>query len=147
MVIGALAQRTGSKAETIRYYERIGLLPAPARSAGGYRLYGDEHLKRLTFIRQARALGFSLAEVRRLLALAASRTRSCDAVRRVAEGHLADVRAKIAVLRTMERVLTDTVARCAAGADTACPLIDALSRGADGSTDSNAVSRRGSGPT
>lgn len=138
MVIGALAKRTGTKAETIRYYERIGLLPAPGRTAGGYRLYGGEHVKRLTFVRQARALGFSLDEVRRLLGLASSQTRSCAAVRRVAEAHLADVRAKIAALRTMEQVLKDTVARCAAGIGTACPLIDALYRAADGLTEGDA---------
>lgn len=146
MVIGALAKRTGTNAETIRYYERIGLLPAPARTAGGYRLYGSEHLKRLTFVRQARALGFSLDEVRRLLGLAASRKRSCDAARRVAEAHLADVRAKIAVLRTMEQVLTGTVARCAAGLGTSCPLIDALYREADELAEEDAPARRGSRP-
>ncbi len=146
MVIGALAKRTGTKAETIRYYERIGLLPAPGRTAGGYRLYEREHLKRLTFVRQARALGFSIDEVRRLLALAATRKRSCDAVRRVAEAHLADVRAKIAALQTMEQVLTRTVVQCAKGVSPACPLVDALYRGADGPAEADVPARRGSRP-
>jgi len=75
LAIGALSKRTGSKVETIRYYERVGLLPPPARSAGGYRLYGTEHLKRLMFVRRARALGFSIDEVRRLLDLADHRRR------------------------------------------------------------------------
>ena len=70
LAIGALSKRTGSNVETIRYCERVGLLPAPARSVGGYRLYGTEHLKRLTFVGRARALGFSIDEVRRLLNLA-----------------------------------------------------------------------------
>lgn len=70
LTIGPLSKRTGCNIETIRYYERVGLLPAPGRSPGGYRLYEDQHLKRLTFIRRARALGFSIDEVRKLLRLA-----------------------------------------------------------------------------
>ena len=131
IAIGALSRHTGSNIETIRYYERIGLLPAPARSSGGYRLYGTPHLKRLSFIRRARALGFSIGEVRKLLTLADERKRPCGEVRIVAEAHLKDVRAKIADLRRMERVLTATVARCASGQRTHCPVIDALYR--DGS--------------
>jgi MerR family transcriptional regulator, mercuric resistance operon regulatory protein len=128
--IGRLAAHTGTNIETIRYYERIGLWPAPARSAGGYRLYGAEHLKRLNFIRRARALGFSIDKIRTLLRLADERKRPCGEVRVVAEAHLKDVHAKIADLRTMERVLRETVARCAAGRSTHCPLIDALYLGA-----------------
>ena len=70
IAIGALSKHTGTNIETIRYYERVALLPAPARSSGGYRLYGTDHLKRLNFIRRARALGFSIGEVRTLLRLA-----------------------------------------------------------------------------
>ncbi|HYY73570.1 MAG TPA: helix-turn-helix domain-containing protein [Solirubrobacterales bacterium] len=128
IAIGRLAKRTGTNIETIRYYERVGLWPAPARSAGGYRLYGTEHLKRLSFIRRARALGFSIAEVRTLLRLADERKRPCAEVRVVAEAHLGDVRAKIADLKTMERVLKETVARCADGSGFHCPLIEALYR-------------------
>jgi len=136
IAIGRLAKRTGTNIETIRYYERVGLLPAPARSQGGYRLYRTGHLKRLNFVRRARALGFSIGEVRTLLRLADERKRPCAEVRVVAEAHLADVRNKIADLRTMERVLRDTVARCADGAGSHCPLIDALYR--DGSPDRHA---------
>jgi MerR family transcriptional regulator, mercuric resistance operon regulatory protein len=125
--IGTLSKRTGCNVETIRYYERSRLLPAPARSQGGYRLYGIAHLKRLTFIRRARALGFSLDEVRRLLRLSDERRRPCAEARVVAAAHLSDVRAKIASLRTMERVLAETVARCAIGTGSECPLIEALS--------------------
>src|SRR6266446_2316242 len=117
--------------ETIRYYERVALLPAPARSSGGYRLYGTDHLKRLTFIRRARMLGFSIGEVRTLLRLADERKRPCAEVRGVADAHLKDVRAKIADLRRMERVLKTTVARCASGQRAHCPVIEALYR--DGS--------------
>ncbi len=126
IAIGRLARQTGANIETIRYYERVGLLPAPARSPGGYRLYRAEHLKRLNFIRRARILGFSIGEVRRLLRLADERKRPCAEVRIVAEAHLADVRNRIADLRVMERVLKETVARCAAGTRSHCPLIDAL---------------------
>jgi MerR family transcriptional regulator, mercuric resistance operon regulatory protein len=106
-------------------------LPAPPRSSGGYRLYGTDHLKRLNFIRRARALGFSIGEVRTLFRLADERKRPCAEVRVVADAHLKDVRSKIADLRRMERVLKATVARCASGERTACPVIEALYR--DGS--------------
>ena len=128
IAIGRLAKHTGTNIETIRYYERVGLWPAPARSASGYRLYGTEHLKRLNFIRRARLLGFSIGEVRTLLRLADERKRPCGEVRVVAEAHLADVRTKIADLKAMERVLKDTVARCAEGTGSHCPLIDAFYR-------------------
>ena len=121
IAIGALSKHTGTNIETIRYYERVGLLPAPARSSGGYRLYGTGHLKRLNFIRRARILGFSIGEVRTLLQLADERKRPCAEVRVVAEAHLKDVRAKIADLRRMERVLKATVARCAEGRRSDCP--------------------------
>ena len=128
LAIGALSERTGCKVETIRFYERAHLLPAPARSPGGYRLYRKDHLKRLTFIRRARALGFSIDEVRKLLELADERKRPCAEVRVVAGAHLDDVQAKIADLRAMERVLRDTVARCADGRRANCALIEALYR-------------------
>jgi MerR family transcriptional regulator, mercuric resistance operon regulatory protein len=122
IAIGALAKHTGTKVETIRYYERIGLWAAPSRTEGGYRIYGTAHLKRLNFIRRARLLGFSIDEVRALLRLADERKRPCAEARVVAEAHLADVRNKIADLKTMERVLKETVAKCADGAGTHCPL-------------------------
>ena len=128
LVIGTLSKRTGCSVETIRYYERVRLLPTPARSPGGYRLYGTQHLKRLTFIRRARALGFSIDDVRTLLKLADERKRPCAEVRVVAAAHLREVRAKIADLKTMERVLKATVARCAEGLGSHCPLIEALYR-------------------
>lgn len=129
--IGVLSKRTGCNIETIRYYERVRLLPTPSRSAGGYRLYGTEHLKRLAFVRRARALGFSIDEVRALLALADHRKRPCAEARSLAATHLEDVRAKIASLKEMERVLRETVARCASDKGSHCPLIEALYR--DGS--------------
>jgi len=126
--IGVVSKQTGCNIETIRYYEKAGLLPAPARSPAGYRRYGSTHLKRLTFIRRARALGFSIEEVRTLLKLADERKRPCAEVRVVAGVHLKDVQAKIADLQTMERVLRETVAKCTSGTSPHCPLIESLSR-------------------
>jgi MerR family mercuric resistance operon transcriptional regulator len=130
--IGELSRRTGCNIETIRYYERISLLRAPARSAGHYRVYDTADVRRLAFIRRARELGFTLDEVRALLALSANdRQDTCAQVREFAAGHLAEVRAKIADLRAMERVLADAVWRCTAGELPGCPIIDALSRPPD----------------
>jgi len=128
LAIGAVSKWTGCKVETIRYYERIGLLPAPARTEGGYRIYGVEGLKRLNFIRRARQLGFGLKEVRTLLRLADKRTRPSAAARRVAARYREEVRAKVADLRATERVLTEMIARCAGGRLPACPLIETLFR-------------------
>lgn len=131
ITIGELSRRTGCKVETVRYYERVGLLPPAPRTVGGYRLYDDGDARRLAFVRRARALGFTLDEVRMLLALAREQRKGpCAEARELAAGHLAEVRAKIADLRTMERVLSDAVARCAAGGDLCCPVIDALAGGA-----------------
>lgn len=126
--IGTVSTQTGCHIETIRYYERIRLLPAPARSASGYRRYSLEDVKRLTFVRRARDLGFTLSEIRRLLELADRRERSCAQVRDLATAHLCDVQAKIKDLRAMERVLKEMVAQCADGALPDCPLIEALFR-------------------
>ena len=122
--IGELARRTGCNIETIRYYERIGLVPHPPRSAGRYRLYETEDVLRLVFVRRARELGFSLDEIRALLALSSDGT--CSDVRELAARHLADVRVKIADLRAMERALTEAVRRCDGGHLPGCPLIDTL---------------------
>ena len=128
MRIGDLSRRTGCNAETIRYYERVNLLPRPPRSAARYRLYDSADVRRLTFVRRARELGFTLDEVRALLALVvADGNDTCVAVREVAARHLADIRAKIADLRAMVRVLSDAVRRCDAGEIPGCPLIDTLS--------------------
>jgi MerR family mercuric resistance operon transcriptional regulator len=129
--IGAASKQTGCHIETIRYYERIGLLPSPSRSASGYRRYALEHLKRLAFVRRARDLGFTLDDVRRLLRLAERRERSCAQARSLATAHLRDVQAKLRDLRAMERVLKDMIARCADGTLPHCPLIEALFRAPD----------------
>ena len=126
--IGELSRRTGVNIETIRYYERINMMPHPPRTASGRRVYGDMEARTLTFIRRARELGFTLDEIRALLALAAEGgNRACVEVRDLAARHLADVRAKIADLNAMEGVLAGAVDRCDQGEPTHCPLIDTLS--------------------
>jgi MerR family mercuric resistance operon transcriptional regulator len=116
------------KIETIRYYERIKMLPAPPRTTGGRRVYGPAETRSLTFIRRSRELGFSLYEIRALLALASDNgTNTCAEVRRLADHHLADVQARIADLHAMASVLVDAVRRCVAGELPGCPLIAALS--------------------
>ncbi|MBN9091359.1 MAG: helix-turn-helix domain-containing protein [Reyranella sp.] len=124
--IGTLSRRTGVNIETIRYYERSGLLPNPARTAAGYRAYGPADAERLQFIRRARDLGFSVEEVRRLLGLADQKSRSCRAVHALAREHLTEVRAKIVDLRRMEKVLAGMVAECAQGTMPECPLLETL---------------------
>ena len=124
--IGALAKRSGVLAETIRYYESEGLLPKAERSASGYRLYGSPDVERLCFIRRARDLGFKLEAVRRLLDLADRKVDTCGEVRDLANTHLAEVRAKLADLRRMERVLSDLVRSCAGRTTPECLLLAAL---------------------
>jgi MerR family mercuric resistance operon transcriptional regulator len=123
---GALAARTGCNVETIRYYERIRLLPVPARSVGGHRLYSAMDARRLSFIRRARALGFGLEEVRALLRLAADDDRRCADVRRLASAHLDIVCSKIADLERVKRALEQTITRCPDGTRSDCPIIAAL---------------------
>jgi MerR family mercuric resistance operon transcriptional regulator len=128
--IGELSRRTGVNIETIRYYERIQLLPPPPRTARGRRIYGAAESWTLTFVRHARELGFTLGEIRTLLALSAEDGRgTCRQAREVAARHLAEIRTKIADLRAMEQVLAETVARCDAGDFVGCPVIKALSAG------------------
>jgi MerR family transcriptional regulator, mercuric resistance operon regulatory protein len=124
--IGELSRRTGVNIETIRYYEKVGLVPPPPRTEGGHRLYPDGHLKRLAFIRRSRELGFTVDEIRNLLGLVEGRY-TCGEVQAIALMHLKDIRRKIAGLRRMERTLAETTARCEGGSKPDCPIIDALS--------------------
>jgi MerR family mercuric resistance operon transcriptional regulator len=128
IAIGELSRRTDCNIETIRYYERIGLLPPPDRRGGRFRRYGAPDIGRLRFIRRARQLGFSLDDVRALLRLAASDGADVRAeARHVFSAHVEDIRAKIADLQSMEQVLTEAIRECAAGRQPKCPLIDVLS--------------------
>lgn len=124
--IGLLARATGTKVETIRWYERVGLLAAPARTAGNYRAYGRPHLARLSFIRRARDLGFSLDQVRVLLSLAEDRDRSCEAVDAVAREHREEVDRKISDLQALRRELDGLINQCRHGRVSECRIIEAL---------------------
>lgn len=125
--IGELGRASGVHLETIRYYERIGLMPAPARTDGGHRVYDDTHRRRLTFIRRARELGFSLDQIRELLDLSANAGEPCGAVLGIAGAHLAEVRRKIADLTRLEAILAEAVARCAeTPIGPECPVLSML---------------------
>src|SRR5437660_979588 len=125
--IGELSRRTGVNTETIRYYERVRLVPPPPRTASGRRVYGPADSRALTFVRRARELGFTLDEIRTMLALSAEGDgRTCAEVREIAARHLAEMRAKITDLRAMEQIMVETVQLCDAGDLPGCPLIDAL---------------------
>ena len=124
--IGALAKATGTKVETVRWYERVGLLPAPTRTSGNYRAYGTAHLGRLSFIRRARDLGFSLDQVRALLDIAGQQDRSCEAVDAIAREHLDEVDCKIADLQALRRELDALITQCRHGRVAECRIIEAL---------------------
>jgi len=124
--IGALSQDTGVNIETIRYYERVGVMPAPERTAGGFRKYREDHLKRLNFIRRGRELGFSLADLRELLRLVDGHAYTCAQVRTLTLRYLAETRRKIADLRRLARVMANMVAKCTGRRVPDCPIIDAL---------------------
>lgn len=125
IAIGALSRRTGCNIETIRYYERIGVLPVALRR-GRYRSYDAADVRRLAFVRRARELGFSIEAVRTLLALSDGGAASCGQARDLAAAHLGEVRAKIADLARMEHVLSAAVQSCEAGDDARCPLLETL---------------------
>jgi DNA-binding transcriptional MerR regulator len=126
LTIGQLGTATDTKVETIRYYERIGLLPAPGRTAGNYRNYNAAHLDHLGFIRRARELGFSVADVRELLGLSERRESSCAAVDRLVGRHLATVEQKIAALKRLRGELRETLTACKGGRIAECRVIYAL---------------------
>lgn len=123
---GRLAQKTGTSIETIRYYEKIGLMPPPRRSGSGYRLYGDAARSRLRFILRGRELGFSIEELRNLLSLVDGGDYTCGEVHEMTVAHLGSVRRKIDDLRRLERTLAEMAAQCEGGAIPECPVIDAL---------------------
>jgi len=124
--IGDLARQTGTKVETIRWYERDGIMPAPVRTAGGHRLYTQPHLHRLAFIRHARELGFALDDVRGLLRLADDPERPCDEADAIARSHLAAVRSRIVRLQALEAELSRMVAACGRGRVAECHVIEVL---------------------
>jgi len=128
MTIGKLAKQANVTIDTIRYYERSGLLPRPARRGSGYREYGEADVKRLRFVRRAGALGFTLVEIADLLSLSAQK--NVAGVKKRAERRLSDVRHKIAELERVRRGLEDLVVACPGhGSLASCPILAALSEG------------------
>jgi DNA-binding transcriptional MerR regulator len=130
--IGALAERTGTNAPTIRYYEQIGLLRSADRQSGGQRVYGVADVRRLTFIRRCREFGFSIDQVRSLVALVQDPQSSCMHARDVAQEHLAAIRAKLKELQGLERSIAAFVASCdascAGGPGPDCVILEDLSK-------------------
>jgi len=124
--IGELANATSTKVETVRYYEKIGLLPPPARTAANYRAYGAAHLARLSFIRRARDLGFALEAVRELLTLSDNNAQSCEAVDGIARIHLTEIDRKVADLTALRTELDRVLGSCRHGTIASCKIIETL---------------------
>jgi Cu(I)-responsive transcriptional regulator len=126
LTIGRLAKATGTAVETIRYYEKIGLLPPPPRTEGNYRSYGNAELQRLSFIRRSRDLGFSIEQVRALLSLADVKERSCADVDHLARAQLETVEQKIADLTALRDELCDLLDHCRRDTIASCRIIERL---------------------
>lgn len=124
LTIGQLAHESGSHVETIRYYQRRGLLAVPRRPARGIRRYGDDAVARLSFIRRAQETGFTLDEIRQLIQI--SETPGCRSARDIAARKLSLVRARMADLERMSEALTALIAQCDSGRKRSCPIIEAL---------------------
>ncbi|HSD42588.1 MAG TPA: heavy metal-responsive transcriptional regulator [Burkholderiales bacterium] len=130
LTIGELARACGTSPDTIRYYERERLLPRPMRAPSRFRLYAPDAVARLRFVRQAKALGFSLGEIRELFALRVDRTKSCGDVRTRARAKIAEIDARIDDLARMKAALDRLAATCAGSGPTSeCPILDALEAG------------------
>ena len=126
MKIGEIAAATATKVETVRFYEKSGLLPPPARTQGNYRSYDTSHLQRLSFIRRARQLGLSLDDVRELLALADDKEQSCEAVDAIASSHLKVIEQKLADLNQMATELKRMIGQCHKGKVGECLIVETL---------------------
>ncbi len=126
ITIGELARRTGCKMPTIRYFEQVGLLPAPRRSPGNQRLYGALHVARLAFIRHSRELGFSQAAIREFLALIDHPDQPCDAVTRIALSHLRRINEHIARLSALKMELERMISACRGGQVSECRIVETL---------------------
>lgn len=130
MKIGELASRAGCDVQTVRFYEREGLLEAPAREPSGYRRYEDRHLTQLNFVRHLRSLNIPLAEVRRLLDFAAQPDRYCAQVNDLLDGHIALIKQRLRSLRTLEKQLVALRRTCDGDASHPCAILDAFAAAA-----------------
>ncbi|WP_411818491.1 MerR family transcriptional regulator [Hyphococcus sp. DH-69] len=127
ITIGRLSTSTGVNIETIRYYEKVGIMPKPNRSPGGHRLYDQLETDRLTFIRRCRELGFSLDEIRTLLSIGDDPF-ACDIVYKIATDQITSIKTRIRDLRKLEKKLVALADQCKTNDNAPCPMIDALSR-------------------
>ena len=144
LTIGTLARKTGTKVQTIRYYEQIGLMPEPERTAGGQRRYGQGELDRLSFIRHARQLGFALDAIRELLDLSDNPDRPCDEANEIAARQLQAVELRIARLEALRRELSRMLRECSGGRIADCRVLQVLKDHSECLTDHEAI---GSGAT
>jgi Cu(I)-responsive transcriptional regulator len=144
--IGAVAKRTGLKVPTIRFYEQEGLISPPERTGSGRRLYADADVRRLSFIRHARALGFELDDIRSLLDLSDHPQRACDDADRIARRHLAEVDTRLQQLSALKKELTRIVTSCAGGRAGDCQVIEALADHAHCDSDHAAKAHRAPAP-
>ena len=126
LTIGRLAKATGTKVETVRWYEKVGLIDPPGRTDANYRVYAAHDLARLSFIRRARNLGFSLDQIRSLIEMSDDRDRDCASVDALATANLAEIDRKIADLRALRRELSNVVSSCRGGSVADCRILDAL---------------------
>lgn len=129
LTVGKLAKRAGVNVETLRYYERIGLMPPPQRRESGYRMYSDEDLTRLAFIRHAKELGFTLKEIKELLELRVDAKTNCEEVRTQTQAKICDIDQKIAHLQRIRDVLADLATAChQKSATSECPILEAIEK-------------------
>ena len=126
LTIGRLARQAGVNLETVRYYERVGIMPAPDRTEGGHRSYATEHAERLKFIRRSRELGFGIETIRRLISVGEAETQACCEVRDMAKDQIASIDAKISDLTRLRQVLQRAVVDCGDGTEVRCPVIRQL---------------------
>jgi DNA-binding transcriptional MerR regulator len=126
VAIGGLSAATGVKVPTIRYYETVGLLPKPSRTESNRRLYGDDAVRRLRFIRHARELGFEVDDIRQLLDLTDQPHRPCQEVDAIAQRHLAEIESRIRRLNALKREVARMIKECAKGSVSECRIIDVL---------------------
>lgn len=132
MAIGEAAKETGVKVPTIRYYEQIGLLPTPSRTEGNRRLYGEDEVRRLSFIRHARELGFEIEDIRELLAMTAQPQASCHQADSIARSHLGEIERRITRLKALRSELKRMIAECGHGRVCDCQIIEALASPSEG---------------